>query len=164
MTRPAHSWVLALAALIAWFFLSDAPARAGHMPIASLNLIEESPFAFDGAGTENANEGNTLAIAANTSEWEFLAPSPPLDSPPLPLPVRLPLGPQAGGGGAMPSSSGAAPGPSALSAALLVTPVMPHTERGGRLAIENHSWNLPSFPSRLFRPPRGFEGRFVRAA
>jgi hypothetical protein len=151
------SFVVRMAVPMAWLLLAGAPAQAGYCSLASQDPLWQAsgatPLVFGAAEWEASSKGDGLAVIENATPRPCSAPQPPVDFRLTSLHQQLPYGQQADGRGTT-SPPRPTTGTAVKPKGVLDKPELPCEERGRRLAIENNSLDLPSFPSRLFRPPR----------
>jgi hypothetical protein len=155
---PPSSFVVRMALPMAWLLLAGAPARAGYCSLASQDPLWQAsgvtPLVFGAAEWEDSSKADGLAVIDNATLPPGSAPQPPVDFRLTSLHQQLPFGQQAGGCSTSSPSPPSVTGSTGQPEGLLDKPELPRDERGRRLALESNSWDLPSFPSRLFRPPR----------
>ena len=141
-----------------WLLLAGAPARAGYCSMASRDPLWKAsgatPLLLGAAEWEDSSKGDDLAVIDNATPAPSSTPQPPVDFRLTSLHPHLPYGQQTGGCDASSPTPPSVTGSAGQPVGLLDKPDLPRDERGRRLALETNSWDLPSFPSRLVRPPR----------
>jgi hypothetical protein len=152
------AFVVRVALPVAWLLLASVPVRAGYCSVASQDPLWRAsgavPLLFGAAEWEDSSKGDGLAVIDNATPPPGSAPQPPVDFRLTSLHQHLPFGQQADGCGTSSPPPHSVSGSAGQPVGLLDKPALPREERGRWLALENNSWDLPSFPSRLFRPPR----------
>jgi len=155
---PPPPIVVRVALPVAWLLLASVPARAGYCSIASLDPLWRAsgavPLVFGAAEWEDCSKGDDLAVIDNAASPPSSAPQPPLDFRLTSLLQQLPFGQQADGCGTSSPSPYSVTVSTGKPKGVFDKLDLPREERGRRLALETNFGNLPSFPSRLFRPPR----------